>query len=189
MRIWIIITSYNKGGKVSLWSSRQRNEYEVHVNHTGWSFKGQARKKKRRTEQLSLGNGEVVALKLMSTTGHCRSLRNSEAPERFSSTLTERLTICGRGIQRNRWTEQLSIGNGKAMVLKLIKHDKTLEGLAGQLKEFFSAFKKMSRARTQRRGLSKEFWSAWTIENHANRTPRMGRGPRPSNAWVNALFN
>ena len=93
----------------------------------------------------------------MSTTGHCRSLRNSEAPERLSSTLTERLTICGRGIQRNRWTEQLSIGNGKAMVLKLIKHDKTLEGLAGQLKEFFSAFKKMSSARTQRRGLSKEF--------------------------------
>ena len=80
---------------------------------------------------------------------------NSEAPERLSGTLTERLTICGRGMQRKRWTEQLSIGNGKVMVLKLIKHDGALKDLAGQLKEFFSAL---------------------TIEQHAYTTPWIEQG-------------
>ena len=40
--------------------------------------------------------------------------------------------ICGQGMQRNRWTEQLSFGNGKVMELKLIKHDEALK----ELKEF-----------------------------------------------------
>ena len=54
------------------------------------------------------------------------------------------------------------------MVLKLIKHDEALKDLAGQLKEFFSAL---------------------TIEQNAYTTPWMERGPRPSNARVNALLN
>ena len=44
--------------------------------------------------------------------------------------------ICWQGIHRKRWTEQLSLGCGEVMELKLIKHDETLEDLAGQLKEF-----------------------------------------------------
>ena len=40
----------------------------------------------------------------------------------------------------------MSLGNGKNMDLKLIKHDGTLRKL-------------------------KEFWSAWTIEQHAYRAP------------------
>ena len=50
--------------------------------------------------------------------------------------LIERLVIYGKVMQRKRRTEQPSIENGKVMELKLIKHDKALEGLAGQLKEF-----------------------------------------------------
>ena len=48
--------------------------------------------------------------------------------------LIERLVIYGKGMQRKRRTEQPSIENGKVMELKLIKHDKALEGLAGQLR-------------------------------------------------------
>ena len=33
---------------------------------------------------------------------------------------------------KKRWTEQLSLGNGKAMELKLIKHDEALK----EVKEF-----------------------------------------------------
>ena len=33
---------------------------------------------------------------------------------------------------KKRWTEQLSIGNGKVMELKLIKHDEAMK----ELKEF-----------------------------------------------------
>ena len=40
----------------------------------------------------------------------------------------------------------MSLGNGKVLELKLIKHDEVLKDPAGQLKEF---------------------WSAWTIEQHA----------------------
>ena len=40
----------------------------------------------------------------------------------------------------------MSLGSGKVIELKLIKHDEALEDL-------------------------KEFWSAWTIEQHAYRAP------------------
>ena len=40
-----------------------------------------------------------------------------------------------RDSKKNGWTKQLSIGNGKVMELKLIKHDEALKDLAGQLKE------------------------------------------------------
>ena len=40
------------------------------------------------------------------------------------------MIVCGQGIQRKRWTEQLSLGNGKVMELKLIKHDKGLNEVA-----------------------------------------------------------
>ena len=32
----------------------------------------------------------------------------------------------GQGMQRKRWTEQLSLGKGKVMELKLIKRDEAL---------------------------------------------------------------
>ena len=38
-------------------------------------------------------------------------------------------------MQRKKWTEQLSIGNGKVMELNLIKHDEALKDLAGQLED------------------------------------------------------
>ena len=47
---------------------------------------------------------------------------------------------------KKRWTEQLGIGNGKVMELKLIKHDEALNEL-------------------------KELWSACTTEQHAYRAP------------------
>ena len=34
--------------------------------------------------------------------------------------------MLGQGIQRKRWTEQLGLGNGKVMGLKIIKHDEAL---------------------------------------------------------------
>ena len=39
----------------------------------------------------------------------------------MSSTLTERLLICGQGMQGKSWTEKLSLGNGEVMELELIK--------------------------------------------------------------------
>ena len=48
---------------------------------------------------------------------------NSEAPERSSSALTERLITYGRGMLIKKWTGPLIIGNIKVMELKLIKHD------------------------------------------------------------------
>ena len=42
-----------------------------------------------------------------------------------------RIAIFGKGIQGERWTEQLSFGNGKAVALNLIKHDWALRDLAG----------------------------------------------------------
>jgi len=42
------------------------------------------------------------------------------------------MIICRQGMQRKRRTEQLSLGNGKVMELKLIKHDEALK----ELKEF-----------------------------------------------------
>ena len=82
---------------------------------------------------------------------------NSEAPERSSSALTERLITCGRGILRKKWTEQLIIGNIKVMELKLIKHDEAL----GDIQTFPGSQKnseapeRLSSALTERRG-----WSA-----------------------------
>ena len=64
---------------------------------------------------------------------HGRSSTNFEAPGQLSSTLIERLIICGQGMQRNRWTEKLSIGNGKVMELNLIKHDGALKDLRNLL--------------------------------------------------------
>ena len=52
-----------------------------------------------------------------------------------SITLTERFNICGQGMKRKRWTEQLSIGNDKVVELKLIKHDEALKDLTGLLKK------------------------------------------------------
>ena len=46
------------------------------------------------------------------------------------------LIICGQEMQRKRWTKQMSLGNGKVLELKLIKHDEVLKDPAGQLKEF-----------------------------------------------------
>ena len=55
------------------------------------------------------------------------------------------------------------------MELKLIKHDEALEDLAGQLKEV---------------------WSAWTIEQHAYKTPWMEQGIlRRLNDWAARLQN
>ena len=65
---------------------------------------------------------------------HWKSKRNYEAPERFSSTLTERLIMCGQGIQRKRWIEQLGLGNGEVMELKFIQNDEALKYFAEQLK-------------------------------------------------------
>ena len=63
---------------------------------------------------------------------HLGSKRNSEAPERLSGSLTERLLICGQGMHVKSWTEQLSLGNGEVMELNLIKNDGALK----ELKEF-----------------------------------------------------
>ena len=48
-----------------------------------------------------------------------------------------RMTICGQDRQRKRRTEQLSLGDGKVMESKLIKHDAVMR----ELKEFRSAGK------------------------------------------------
>ena len=45
------------------------------------------------------------------------------------------MIIFRKSMQSKRRTEHLSLGNGRVMELKLIKHDKVLKGLAGQLKE------------------------------------------------------
>ena len=37
-----------------------------------------------------------------------------------------RVLICRQGMQRKKKTEQLRLGNGKVMELKLIKHDEAL---------------------------------------------------------------
>ena len=37
------------------------------------------------------------------------------------------MIICGQRMQRKRWTEELNLGNGKVMELKLTKHDRALE--------------------------------------------------------------
>ena len=58
-------------------------------------------------------------------------------------------------MQRKGRTEQLSLGNGKVMEFKLIKHGDASKDLAGQLNEFFSAR---------------------TIEQHAYKTPWMEQG-------------
>ena len=63
----------------------------------------------------------------------------------------QKMIICRQGMQRKRRTEQLSLGNGKVMELKLVKHDDALQEL-------------------------NEFWSAWTIEQPANTTPLMEQG-------------
>ena len=63
----------------------------------------------------------------------------------------QKMIICKQGIQRKRRTEQLGLGNGRVMELKLVKHDDALQEL-------------------------KEFWSAWTIEQPANTTPLMEQG-------------
>ena len=55
-----------------------------------------------------------------------------------------------------RWTEQLSLGNGKAMELNLIKHNAALKDRAGQLRNS-EAPGRLSSTPTQRRGWSKEF--------------------------------
>ena len=136
---------------------------------------------------FKLGTSNVnTALKLISTMGNCRSQSYSEAPGRLSSTLSERPIICGRGIQRKRWTEQLSIGNGKFMELKLTNG--ALNDLAVKLKELFSALTIEQHAYTTpwiERGVLKRL-NDWESRY---RTPWMERGPRPGNAWVKAQLN
>ena len=55
------------------------------------------------------------------------------------------MAICGRVMQRKRKTEERSFGNGEAMELKLIKHDKAVQ----KLKKFGSAKKCASKKLSQ----------------------------------------
>ena len=52
-----------------------------------------------------------------------------------------RIAICGKGMQRKKRTEQLSLRNGRAMELKLVKNDEALY----ELKGFWSAGKRASK--------------------------------------------
>ena len=52
-------------------------------------------------------------------------------------------------MQRKRWTEQLSLGNGEVIALKLIKHGKAL--LPGSFRKF-EAPERLSGTLTEHRG-------------------------------------
>ena len=60
------------------------------------------------TRAILQGYGQVVNVRIL------------DRPNQF------RIIICRQGMQRKKRTEQLRLGNGKVMELKLIKHDEAL---------------------------------------------------------------
>ena len=108
--------------------------------------------KKKRTDQLSHGNGRVIELKLIKQVevllelkqfgsaneyessnffkllqGRCCMVMVKSSTQRILDRRKQyRMAICGQGMPGYRKTEQLSLGNGKVMELKLIKHDEAL---------------------------------------------------------------
>ena len=74
MCIFNINASYCKGNIARLSSSRQRNGYKIDVTMQNDNL--QARHaKKRRTKQLSLGNGKAMELKLIKHDGALKELK------------------------------------------------------------------------------------------------------------------